>query len=69
MAYLRDIMARKPTIKDALTEYNGGPRGRHPHYYRMVMGAYVEILERADLRCRFREAPKQTPLLTLLSRA
>ncbi len=69
MAYLRDIMARKPTIKEALTEYNGGPGGRHPHYYRMVMGAYVEVLERADLRCRFREAPKQTPLLTLLSRA
>src|SRR2546428_6205657 len=57
MAYLRDIMARKPTIKEALTEYNGGPGGRHPHYYRMVMGAYVEVLERADLRCRFRQAP------------
>src|SRR3989441_333059 len=69
MAYLRDIMTRKPNIRDALTEYNGGPGGRHPHYYRMVMGAYVEVLERADLRCRFREAPKQTPLLTLLSRA
>ena len=29
MAYLRDIRARKPNIKDALTEYNGGPAGRH----------------------------------------
>src|SRR5262249_41783791 len=38
MAYLRDIRIRKPNIKDALTEYNGGPSGRHPHYYRMVMG-------------------------------
>jgi soluble lytic murein transglycosylase-like protein len=64
MAYLRDIMSRKPTIREALTEYNGGPAGRHPHYYRMVMGAYVEILERADLRCRYREAPKvPAPLL------
>jgi soluble lytic murein transglycosylase-like protein len=69
MAYLRDIMTRKPAVRDALTEYNGGPGGRHPHYYRMVMGAYVEVLEHADLRCRFREAPKHPPLLTLLSRA
>jgi soluble lytic murein transglycosylase-like protein len=68
MAYLRDIMTRKPTIREALTEYNGGPGGRHPHYYRMVMGAYVEVLEHPELRCRFREAPKQPSLLTLLSR-
>jgi soluble lytic murein transglycosylase-like protein len=70
MAYLRDILSRKPIVRDALTEYNGGPAGRHPHYYRMVMGAYVEILERSELRCRFREMPKQTPVLTtLLTRA
>ena len=69
MAYLRDIMTRKPTIREALTEYNGGPAGRHPHYYRMVMGAYVEILERADLRCRYREVPKKpAPLLAVLTR-
>src|SRR5439155_3892287 len=67
LAYLRDIMTRKPNVRDALTEYNGGPAGRHPHYYRMVMGAYVEILERPELRCRFREVPKQIQLLTLLS--
>jgi len=67
MAYLRDIMSRKPNIKDALTEYNGGPSGRHPHYYRMVMGAYVELLERTDLRCRFQPAPKRPPVLALLS--
>ena len=66
MTYLRDIMTRKPTIREALTEYNGGPAGRHPHYYRMVMGAYVEVLERQELRCRFREAPKQLQLITLL---
>ena len=69
MAYLRDIMTRKPNIKDALTEYNGGPLGRHPNYYRMVMGAYVEVLERQELRCRFREVPRQMPLLTRLARA
>jgi soluble lytic murein transglycosylase-like protein len=67
-AYLRDIMLRRPNVKDALTEYNGGPLGRHPHYYRMVMGAYVEVLERHELRCRFRETPKQQmPLLTRLA--
>jgi soluble lytic murein transglycosylase-like protein len=70
LAYLRDIMTRKPAVRDALTEYNGGPTGRHQHYYRMVMGTYVEILERADLRCRFREVPKPSPVLTtLLTRA
>jgi soluble lytic murein transglycosylase-like protein len=64
MAYLRDILKRKPAIRDALTEYNGGPAGRHPQYYRMVMGAYVEILERAELRCRYHEVPKKpAPLL------
>lgn len=69
MAYLRDILTRKPTIREALTEYNGGPAGRHPHYYRMVMGAYVEILEHPGLRCRYREIPKKpAPLLALLSR-
>jgi len=66
MAYLRDIMTRKATIREALTEYNGGPNGRHDHYYRAVMGAYVEVLERQDLRCRFREMPKQLQLITLL---
>jgi len=69
MAYLRDIRVRRPLIKDALTEYNGGPAGRHPHYYRMVMGTYVEVLERAELRCRFRQAPRDAPALTLLTRA
>jgi soluble lytic murein transglycosylase-like protein len=66
LAYLRDIMKRKPNVRDALTEYNGGPNGRHPHYYRMVMGTYVEVLEHSELRCRFREMPKQPPLLTTL---
>ena len=68
MAYLRDIRARKPAMRDALTEYNGGPwqAGRHRHYYGRVMGAYVEILERPDLRCRLREAPRPEPLLARL---
>jgi soluble lytic murein transglycosylase-like protein len=69
MAYLRDIRVRKPNVKDALTEYNGGPNGRHPLYYRMVMGTYVEVLERTELRCKYRATPKELPGLTFLTRA
>lgn len=68
MAYLRDIMTRRPTIKAALTEYNGGPASRRPHYYQRVMGTYVEILENLDLRCRFRPVPQHSPVIALLAR-
>jgi len=68
MAYLRDIMTRKPNIKDALTEYNGGPAGRNPHYYRMVMGTYVEVLERTELKCRYQPAPTRPPVMAFLAR-
>jgi len=69
MAYLRDIMTRKPSLREALTEYNGGPSGRHLSYYRMVMGAYVEILERPQLQCRYRTLPKATPIVAFLNHA
>ena len=69
MAYLRDIMTRKPNLRDALTEYNGGPAGRHLHYYRMVMGAYVEVLQHPELRCRYREMPRQVPVMAVMTRA
>ncbi|HEX3177537.1 MAG TPA: transglycosylase SLT domain-containing protein [Methylomirabilota bacterium] len=69
MAYLRDILARKPTLREALTEYNGGPRGRQPHYYRTVMATYVEIMERPELGCRVRERRAPTlPSVTLVRR-
>jgi soluble lytic murein transglycosylase-like protein len=70
MAYLRDILNRRPSVREALIEYNGGPKGRQPHYYRVVTGAYVEVLDRAELRCRYRATPPTQPtLITLLSRA
>jgi soluble lytic murein transglycosylase-like protein len=69
LAYMRDIMTRKPNLRDALTEYNGGPGGRHLHYYRMVMGAYVEVLQHSELRCRYREMPRQAPVLAVMTRA
>ncbi len=68
MAYLRDILTRRPTIREALTEYNGGPSGRHYHYYEHVMGTYVEVLDHPDLRCRFQTVPPPSPVLALLSR-
>jgi len=68
MAYLRDILVRKPAMRDALTEYNGGPRGRQPHYYRTVMANYVEILERPELGCRFRERQVRPPAVELARR-
>jgi soluble lytic murein transglycosylase-like protein len=67
MAYMRDILARKPSMRDALTEYNGGPRGRQPHYYRTVMANYVEILERHELGCRFQERQPK-PLMEVAAR-
>ncbi|MBI1847475.1 MAG: lytic transglycosylase domain-containing protein [Candidatus Rokubacteria bacterium] len=54
MAHMRDILARKPNVKDALIEYNGGPGGRRDGYYRQVMGTYVEVLANPDLRCQGR---------------
>src|SRR3989441_13274047 len=51
LAYLRDIMSRKPNIKDALTEYIGGPAGRHPHYCRRGRGGAGEVQERSVLVC------------------
>ena len=68
MAYLRDILTRKPSLRDALTEYNGGPRGRLPHYYRTVMAHYVEILERPELGCRFRERQPKPSVLEVARR-
>ena len=64
MAYMRDILMRKRSMRDALTEYNGGPRGRQPHYYRTVMANYVEILERPELGCRSAQS-SQAPLCAL----
>lgn len=68
MAYLRDLMSRQPEPHEVLTEYNGGATGRHPGYYRKVMGTYVEVSERPELRCRFRTVPRPARL-TLLWRA
>jgi soluble lytic murein transglycosylase-like protein len=69
MAYLRDIMTRKPTLRDALTEYNGGPNGRKLDYYRQVMTTYVELLERSELGCRYQPTPRPLPVMALVGGA
>jgi soluble lytic murein transglycosylase-like protein len=69
MAYMRDILARKQNIRDALIEYNGGPGGRHDGYYRQVMGTYVEILGNPDLRCQGRNLPHPAPRPPMAARA
>ena len=55
--YLRDIAIRQKDIRSILTEYNGGPRARRPEYYRLVMGAYVDILDYDNLQCHYRKVP------------
>jgi soluble lytic murein transglycosylase-like protein len=67
MAYLRDIMTRKPGLREALTEYNGGPAGRRPDYYRTVMTAYVELLDRGELGCRYQVTPRRPAVMALLT--
>jgi soluble lytic murein transglycosylase-like protein len=67
MAYLRDIMTRKPGLREALTEYNGGPAGRRPEYYRTVMTAYVELLDRGELGCRYQATPRRPAVMALLT--
>lgn len=67
MAYLRDIMTRKPGLREALTEYNGGPAGRRPDYYRTVMTAYVELLHRGELGCAYQATPRQPAVMALLT--
>ena len=66
MAYLRDIMTRKPGLQEALTEYNGGPAGRSPDYYRTVMTAYVELLDREELACRYQPSRRRAPAMAML---
>jgi hypothetical protein len=34
----------------------------------MVMGTYVEILERTDLKCRYQPAPARPPVMAFLER-
>lgn len=58
LAYLRDILARRPSLRDALAEYNGGPRNRSPYYALTVLETYTQVLRHRDLGC----SPHRNPV-------
>lgn len=63
--YLRDIRLRKPALRDALAEYNGGPRNRSPYYALTVLETYTRVLRHRDLDC----APDRHPAVVTRSPA
>lgn len=61
LAYLREILTRRPSLREALGEYNGGPRNRSSRYAGTVLTSYARVLrEHRDLGC----APGLTPART-----
>jgi soluble lytic murein transglycosylase-like protein len=57
LTYLSDILARRPALRDALAEYNGGPRNRSPYYALTVLENYARVLRHAALGCE----PERNP--------
>jgi soluble lytic murein transglycosylase-like protein len=60
VAYLSDILDRRRSLTEALSEYNSGPGGQSLPYARAVLAAYAELLTRADLACTRDPAPRLT---------
>ena len=61
LRYLSDIVARRPVLRDALAEYNGGPANRSPYYALTVLENYARVLRHANLRCE----PERNPAFAL----
>jgi hypothetical protein len=57
LTYFSDILARRPALRDALAEYNGGPRNRSPYYALTVLENYARVLRHAKLACE----PERNP--------
>ena len=57
LGYLQSILTRKPALRDALAEYNGGPRNRSPYYALNVLETYARVLRHRGLEC----APERNP--------
>ena len=57
LTYFSDILARRPALRDALAEYNGGPRNRSPYYALTVLENYARVLRHAELACE----PERNP--------
>lgn len=52
LVYLREILARRPSLREALGEYNGGPRNRSFRYADTVLASYARVRrEHRDLGC------------------
>jgi soluble lytic murein transglycosylase-like protein len=61
LSYLSDIVARRPVLRDALGEYNGGPANRSPYYALTVLENYARVLRHTNLRCE----PERNPAFAL----
>jgi hypothetical protein len=57
LTYLSDILTRRPALRDALAEYNGGPRNRSPYYALTVLENYARVLRHPALGCE----PERNP--------
>jgi soluble lytic murein transglycosylase-like protein len=58
LTYFSDILARRPALRDALAEYNGGPRNRSPYYALTILETYARVLRHADLACEPQRNPE-----------
>jgi soluble lytic murein transglycosylase-like protein len=58
LSYFSDILGRRPALRDALAEYNGGPRNRSPYYALTVLENYARVLRHADLACEPQRNPE-----------
>ena len=57
LSYFSDILTRRPALRDALAEYNGGPRNRSPYYALTILETYARVLRHPELAC----APERNP--------
>jgi hypothetical protein len=57
LAYFSDILTRRPALRDALAEYNGGPRNRSPYYALTILETYARVLRHPELACE----PERNP--------
>jgi soluble lytic murein transglycosylase-like protein len=57
LTYFNDILTRRPALRDALAEYNGGPRNRSPYYALAVLENYTRVLRHPALGCQ----PERNP--------
>jgi hypothetical protein len=57
LTYFSDILTRRPSLREALAEYNGGPRNRSPYYALSILETYARVLRHPELACE----PERNP--------